>query len=215
MPGILYHLSFAEEVYRNLSSIINLNKVNFMSGNLIPDLSIDKEKSHYRKKASVDGFFVPDMELVRRNLFKPESSIKFGMYCHLYLDYYFIEDFLIHEFIWDSEKNRVINPRNNKLWDIETFFSNSGIYGAYTEINQLMIRDGHVSLDTIKSIPEVLPDTGISFFDIRREKTWKTELDEYFAHENDYTGDILDYDRLWKCIEKIATQFIVEVLQRL
>ena len=24
-----------------------------------------------------------------------------GMYCHLYLDYYFIEEFLIPEFIWD------------------------------------------------------------------------------------------------------------------
>lgn len=99
MPGILYHLSFAEEVYRKLAPVIPLDKVSFMAGNLIPDLATDKKKSHYRKKASVDGFFVPEMELVKRDLFVPEDSVKFGMFCHLYLDYYFIEEFLIPEFI--------------------------------------------------------------------------------------------------------------------
>ena len=38
MPGILYHLAFAEEVYRNFSEQMKLDKVNFMAGNLIPDL---------------------------------------------------------------------------------------------------------------------------------------------------------------------------------
>ena len=144
MPGILYHLSFAEEVYRKLEPIMSIDKISFMAGNLIPDLATDKQRSHYRKKASVDGFFVPEMELVKRELFVPEDSVKFGMFCHLYLDYYFIEEFLIPEFIWDVERMKVINPRNNKEWDVKTFFSHSGMYGAYTEINQLMVRDGHV-----------------------------------------------------------------------
>ena len=213
MPGILYHLSFAEEVYRNLGTVIQLDKVDFMAGNLIPDLATDKMKSHFRKKASVDGFFVPEMELVKRELFIPEDSIKFGMYCHLYLDYYFIEKFLIPEFIWNVKDMKVINPRNNKQWDVKTFFSHSGMYGSYTEINQLLVRDGHVSLSTVKKIPEILPSTGIAVFDVRRNKTWKAELDEYLAKKKEYTGDIFDYDRLWSCIEKIATQFVQEVLK--
>ena len=213
MPGILYHLSFAEEVYRNLGTVIQLDKVDFMAGNLIPDLATDKMKSHFRKKASVDGFFVPEMELVKRELFIPEDSIKFGMYCHLYLDYYFIEKFLIPEFIWNVKDMKVINPRNNKQWDVKTFFSHSGMYGSYTEINQLLVRDGHVSLSTVKEIPEILPSTGIAVFDVRRDKTWKAELDEYLAKKKEYTGDIFDYDRLWSCIEKIATQFVQEVLK--
>lgn len=213
MPGILYHLSFAEEVYRNLGTVIQLDKVDFMAGNLIPDLAMDKMKSHFRKKASVDGFFVPEMELVKRELFIPEDSIKFGMYCHLYLDYYFIEKFLIPEFIWNVKDMKVINPRNNKQWDVKTFFSHSGMYGSYTEINQLLVRDGHVSLSTVKEIPEILPSTGIAVFDVRRNKTWKAELDEYLAKKKEYTGDIFDYDRLWSCIEKIATQFVQEVLK--
>ena len=211
MPGILYHLSFAEEVYRKLAPVMPLDKVSFMAGNLIPDLATDKKRSHYRKKASVDGFFVPEMELVRRDLFVPKDSVKFGMFCHLYLDYYFIEEFLIPEFIWDVETMRVINPRNNKEWDVKTFFSHSGMYGSYTEINQLLLRDGHVSVSTIEEIPEILPNTGLTVFDARREKTWKAELDEYLAQEKEYTGEIFDYNRLWSCIERIATQFVEEI----
>ena len=211
MPGILYHLSFAEEVYRKLAPVMPLDKVSFMAGNLIPDLATDKKQSHYRKKASVDGFFVPEMELVRRDLFVPKDSVKFGMFCHLYLDYYFIEEFLIPEFIWDVETMRVINPRNNKEWDVKTFFSHSGMYGSYTEINQLLLRDGHVSVSTIEEIPEILPNTGLTVFDARREKTWKAELDEYLAQKKEYTGEIFDYNRLWSCIERIATQFVDEI----
>lgn len=188
-----------------------LDKVSFMAGNLIPDLATDKKRSHYRKKASVDGFFVPEMELVRRDLFVPKDSVKFGMFCHLYLDYYFIEEFLIPEFIWDVETMRVINPRNNKEWDVKTFFSHSGMYGSYTEINQLLLRDGHVSVSTIEEIPEILPNTGLTVFDARREKTWKAELDEYLAQKKEYTGEIFDYNRLWSCIERIATQFVDEI----
>ena len=211
MPGILYHLSFAEEVYRKLAPVMPLDKVSFMAGNLIPDLATDKKQSHYRKKASVDGFFVPEMELVKRDLFVPEDSVKFGMFCHLYLDYYFIEEFLIPEFVWDVERMKVINPRNNKEWDVKTFFSHSGMYGAYTEINQLLVRDGHVSVSTIEEIPEILPNTGLTVFDARREKTWKAELDEYLAQKKEYTGEIFDYNRLWSCIERIANQFVEEI----
>lgn len=211
MPGILYHLSFAEEVYRKLGTSIQFDKVDFMAGNLIPDLATDKKKSHYRKKASVDGFFVPEMELVKRDLFKLEDSIKFGMYCHLYLDYYFIEEFLIPEFIWDVEGMKVINPRTNMSWDVKTFFSHSGMYGAYTEINQLMLRDGHVSLNTVKEIPDVLPNTGIPMFDTRHDTTWKAELEEYLTQKKEYTGEIFDYDRLLSCIKRIATQFLQEI----
>lgn len=211
MPGILYHLAFAEEVYRNFSEQMKLDKVNFMAGNLIPDLANDKKASHYRKKASVNGFFVPTMESVKKDLFVPSDSVKFGMYCHLYLDYYFIKDFLIPEFIWDTSTMKVINPRNHKEWDVKTFFSHDGMYGSYTEINDLMLKDGHVSLETVSQIPEILPSTGIHVFDDRREKTWKAELDGYLSQHKEYTGDIFDYYRLWASIEKIAKQFVTEV----
>lgn len=212
MPGILYHLSFAEEVYRNLSKVCTLDKVSFMAGNLIPDLATDKKKSHYRKSASLAGFFVPELTLVKKELFSIENPLKLGMYCHLYLDYYFIEKFLIPEFNWDTVEMKVINPRNKKCWNSKTFFSQSGMYGAYTEINQLLLKDKHVSPDTIKELPEVLPNTGIPVFDMRREKTWKNELEGYLSEKKEYTGDIFDYDRLWSFIEKTAAQFVNDIM---
>lgn len=71
---------------------------------------------------------------------------------------------------------KVINPRNHKEWDVKTFFSHDGMYGSYTEINDLMLKDGHVSLETVSQIPEILPSTGIHVFDDRREKTGKLNL---------------------------------------
>lgn len=210
MPGILYHLSFAEEVYRHLPSSLDLDKISFMAGNLIPDLAVDKKKSHYRKDASVKGFFVPDMEAVKEELYVPTNPIKFGMYCHLYLDNFFIEEFLIPEFIWDNKNMKVINPRNHLEWDVPTFFSQDGMYGSYTEINQLLIRDGLVSMQTVAEIPEVLPNTGMEVFDNRRKKTWKKELEEYIAEKKPYTGNIFNYERLWASIERIVFQFINE-----
>ena len=68
MPGILYHLAFAEEVYRNFSEQMKLDKVNFMAGNLIPDLANDKKASHYRKKASVNGFFCSHYGISKKRL---------------------------------------------------------------------------------------------------------------------------------------------------
>lgn len=210
MPGILYHLSFAEEVFRNLNPLTPIDKISFLAGNLIPDLATDKKQSHYRKEASIKGFFVPEMEHAKNELFVPEDAVKLGMYCHLYLDYYFIEEFLIPEFIWDTKNNQVINPRNNRHWDTNTFFSHSGMYGSYTEINQLLMKDGHVSMNTINQIPEMLPCTGLPHFDTRRVKTWKTELEEYLSQHKEYTGDVFDYNRLCNCITNIAKQFVSE-----
>ena len=146
------------------------------------------------------------MEIVTKKLSVPENSIKFGIFCHLYLDYHFIESFLIPEFIWDNENNKVINPRNNKEWTRNEFFSNSGMYGSYTEINTLMIKNGHIPLDTISKIPNTLPNSGIEIFDSRREKTWRDELNEYLSENREYTGDVFNYERLWNFITEISNK---------
>lgn len=213
MPGILYHLSFADMVYRKLLTVVSFSKKTFMEGNLIPDLAVDKWHSHYRKEASFEGFFVPDMEMAKRELFDVTDSLKFGMYCHLYLDHYFIEEFLIPEFIWDTKNMLVTNPKNNKQWDTKTFFSASGMYGAYTEMSNLMIKNGHISIEVIEKIPEILPVTGIPIFDNRRKKTWKEELNEYLTQDKNYKGEIFDHHQLWECIKMIADKLANEISQ--
>ena len=213
MPGILYHLSFAEQVYRRIADKKPLNKADFMAGNLIPDLAVDKNSAHYSIRTSYNSFWVPDMEHVERDLFVPTNSVKLGIFCHLYLDYHFIEEFLIPGFIWDEENNKVVNPRNGKEWNVDTFFSHSGMYGAYTEINQLMIRDGHISLNAVAQVPEILPNSGLPVFDKRRERTWRDELNEYLNTKKEYTGEVFDYECMWRYIEQISTQFVKKVLE--
>ena len=88
MPGLLIHFAFIEELYR-IAPCLTLDKIRFMSGSLIPDLAKNKNLSHYRREASSKGFFVPEMEAVRKDLFVPNDPIKLGMFCHLYLDYHF------------------------------------------------------------------------------------------------------------------------------
>lgn len=212
MPGIMYHLAFAEAVLRH--SKTNLDNVEFFAGNLIPDLALDKKASHFKTSASVKGFAVPNMNLVKDNLYDKQNSIKFGMYCHLYLDYHFIETYLIPEFTWDIDKMEVINPRNGKVWSAEHFFAKPAeggiLYKGYTQINRLLLSNKHIKMETIETLPDILPPTNIPLFDTRREKTWREELNGYLSEDAPYTGEILDYNRLWKSISIITEKFVNE-----
>lgn len=214
MPGIMYHLAFAEEVHRYLKT--PLNNVEFFAGNLIPDLALDKKASHFKMPASVQGFEVPNMNEVEKILFDKSNSIQLGIYCHLYLDYHFIESYLISEFIWDAYKMNVINPRNGKIWSVKQFFAkpaNGGIlYNGYTQINKLLLSDEHIKMETIETLPDILPPTNIPLFDTRREKTWREELNSYLSENASYTGEALDYNRLWNAISAIAKKFVMEEL---
>ena len=155
------------------------------------------------------------MKEVQLTMFNSNEALKLGIYCHLFLDYYFIEKFLISQFNWDIENDNVISIRNNKIWTVNEFFSNNGLYGSYNEINKLMIENSDVDLDYIKSLPNVLPKTDIKFYDERYTEDWKKELKEYLNIDKQYTGDIIDYVLFQKFISKICSKFISEVEHKL
>lgn len=217
MPGILCHLAFAEKVYRLLSSSsVSIDKVKFMSGNLIPDLAVaDKKITHFRKNASIPELFVPDMKRVREEIFTLEDPIKLGIFCHLYLDHCFIEEFLIPEFIWDRPRMKIVNPRNKMEWDPEPFFRQNGgvYYDGFNEINSLLLKDEHISFKTLNELPEILPKTGIEAYDTRREKGLKAELEECIAKKKEYTGDVFDYEHLMSFIDRKSIEFTAEILK--
>ncbi len=212
MPGMLFHFAFAKEVYKFIRPDVKMDKVLFMSGNIIPDLSAaDKNMSHFRIPASVKGILVPDMDKVSNLLYDVKNPILFGMYSHLYLDYKFLEEFLIPRFTFNFIKNEVTSKRNGLKWDVNSFFSPKGLYGAYGEINQLLIRDGHVSLNEVYNIPENLPNTGIQLFDIRRKMSWREEMEKYLSRKPKYTGDTIDYNDLWLFIKDAAKNLSKEI----
>lgn len=215
MPGTLCHLAFAEQVYQMLSSSMPIDKIKFISGNLIPDLAaVDKNISHYRKSTTIPELLVPDMKRVGEEVFALSDPIKLGIYCHLYLDYYFIEEFLIPEFVWDRPRMKIVNPRNKMEWDPEPFFAQNGVYyDAFNEINSLLIKDGYISMQTLIELPDELHKSGIDIFDKRREKTWRSELEEYIVTKKEYTGNVFDYEHLMSFMDRKTIQLTAEILK--
>lgn len=214
MPGTCCHIAFAEMVYRKLSSCMPFQGDEFKSGNLIPDLSTeDKKITHYRKNASIEGLYIPDMKQVEKDLFK-DDPIKLGIYSHLYLDERFIEEFLIPEFIWYKPRMVIINPRNSMEWYPTEFFKPNGIYyKAFDEINKCLIRDGYISMENIKKMPDILPNTGIPVYDNRQEKAWKKEVEEYITTKREHTGDVFDYEKLVRFMENTSTELARKIIK--
>jgi len=213
MASTFGHIYWAEQVYKLLSSIMPLDYQAFMIGNLIPDLATNKKLSHYRIKTRIDGFLVPDLVEAKKDLLVPNNPVSLGLYSHLSCDKHYITHFLIPSFIWDISGEVIINPKNNKTWDKKTFFSNAGIYGAYSEITPLLIKDNHVSLKKLEQIPKELPLTGIPVYDTRKNKLWNEELDLYYSNPKQYTGDIIDYPAFCKFIEECSKKFVNEIVK--
>lgn len=207
MPGLLLHLAFGKMIYDKIGNNYNIDKSDFLSGCLIPDMTVDKKASHYRVPASITKYLVPDMERVKNDLLDLNNSLYLGIYCHLYLDHHFFENYIFKKYRW--ENGYVTVPHSGYiLSETEFFKSGNGIYKAYGELNHLLLRDKKITNDDLSIIKEYLPNTKIDIFDIRREKTWKNELNEYLTTENEYLGQILDYNDVILLLENLTDMFI-------
>jgi len=205
MPGFLYHLWFSQEVRKNMTA--KPDKAFLMAGSLIPDLADNKQASHFRVPASVAGFFVPDIKQIEQvfhfALSDPESyPMQFGMLLHLYLDYMFIEKYLLVEYEWDSSSNHVTNLANGYVFNIDFFFSRNGIYKAYAGVNPLAL--GLKSED----MPSEIPMTGMPVFDSNRHnKEWLHVAEGGFEEKTGCAKGILEYSRLEEKIVVWAKEF--------
>ncbi|MBR2024845.1 MAG: hypothetical protein IKA02_03430, partial [Clostridia bacterium] len=161
---------------------------------------------HYRVPASITKYFVPDMEKVKKDLLDVNNSLYLGIYCHLFLDYHFFENYIFKKYKW--ENGYVTVPHSNYKLSENDFFDKSGIYTAYGELNNLLLKSGKITKEDLSIIDEYLPDTNIDVFDKRREKTWIRELNEYLVTENEYSGKILHFDNVIPLLENLADTFI-------
>ena len=88
MPSISAHLGTAIKVKQKLG----ISDDRFIFGALLPDITvIDKEKSHYKIQGTF--YMIPDLEYYKSH-FDLSDPLYFGYYFHLYLDYYYLEDYL-------------------------------------------------------------------------------------------------------------------------
>lgn len=210
MPGLVLHLTFGNMIYEKVGKKYGIDKKDFLSGCLIPDMTVDKKTSHYRVPASITKYLVPDMDRVKADLFDINNSLYLGIYCHLFLDYHFFENYIFKDYIWSD--GYVTAPHSNYTLSEEEFFkSGQGIYKAYGELNRPILESGKISYNDLDIIDEYLPNTNIEKFDTRREKTWKRELNEYFINENEYLGKILDFESVISFLENATKNFIDDI----
>ncbi len=85
MPGYVIHLAIAQEYLKKHNKAYNIN---FIYGNIDPDLTEDKSKTHYGKSPSyVDlGKFLSENEL--------DTEYNQGFFLHLVSDYLFYNKYL-------------------------------------------------------------------------------------------------------------------------
>ena len=88
MPSMSAHMAIATR----LSEKLNVDKKDFIKGNLLPDLYDDKVKSHYKIQGK--KYFVQDINKAIKSL-DLSSSLYLGYLSHLLLDKYYFDDYLL------------------------------------------------------------------------------------------------------------------------
>lgn len=213
MPGILIHEAIAEMVLRADKNNIIRDKVLFLSGNQIPDLAVaNKQITHARFISDNSLFEDSDIGLIRVRLLDINNPVKLGMYCHLYSDKLFVK-WHLSDIYRPTADGCVINTQTLKKWKTEDFFSNNGLYGAYTALNKRIIKERLVSKKLMQSIPDNLPLTGMELYDIRVLKTWREELNEYIEETKTrvVTNKVFSWKGVVTSMHKIAESYIQEL----
>ena len=211
MPGTLMHLALAQRVYQGIKEKLSIDKIQFFIGNIMPDEARDKTKSHFRVPSSVDGYCLPSIELIKKELFDKNDPIRLGCYCHLFFDYHFFEDYAFSQFIFDKEKGKITSKESGEEWEHKEFWSPRVFYSSYSVLNTPILKDGLVDLDDIDKMPEILPFINDERFDVRRDKTWKSEIYSFLNNKHEYTKCVLEYARCKEIIEKTAQMLVDEI----
>lgn len=199
MPGIMYHLYVAKLVSKKCY-ITGHNRKIFMGSNLIPDYTNNKRRAHLYKEEISPLFQVPNLEALQKELDYQNDLIHFGIYSHLYTDYCFITRYLAPRF---QVKGDTIRTEDTS-WSSEHFFSEKGLYGAYTTINHRLQHDNLVSMKLVNAIPRILPKTNLERWQNHSATSWKKELKVYLEEPDPNVEDVLEYDKLLKCLQTIA-----------
>ena len=211
LPGTLFHIALVTLIRDSLikHKILTEDELTeFYAGNLLPDLAMEKDKVHYQKNTEAEGLLEPDVYLAKQQYFK-DDPILLGAYAHILLDKFFIDNGLLYWFVFHNMK--VFKKDDGRILTYKEFFGERGIYGDYTKMNHLLIRDGYVTDEILDRIPEYIPQTGIPELDNRKSITWRQEDNGHLSKKDVEVYGLLDYDEMICLLEKSAEEILQEL----
>lgn len=187
MPSIAAHFGCASLVYDKIKNKVS-DKDKFYMGCILPDV-IDIEDSHYKNKG--EYYLVPDIERFKKEI-KIDEDIKKGYLCHLLLDKYFLDEYVI---------------RNIKNYDKINLFSANMIYNDYTNLNAMLVSDFEIDLKYINKVIEKIP----RYFNIIEDK-YKLNLDS-INNLNGGNIEFIDVNKFELFIKNISLRIAKDIMR--
>ena len=126
MPNISAHMIVAQEIAKKL----NINRDDFIKGNLLPDI-IDMENSHHKLQVGV--YKVPNIEYFLQSL-DLSKDINVGYLTHLLLDKHYFIDYL------------------SNLYPNTDVFLDGAIYKDYDYLNYLLVSKFGLQTDKLEGV---------------------------------------------------------------
>lgn len=155
MPGFILHLTAAKMALERLDS--NVNRNDFLFGNLAPDVFREKTASHFRHPSRFgERIEYPDLDLFLEkyeDLLHDSSCL--GYYFHLYIDRCFFKEYLPRIVTFLDQDEHAASKMDLVVWakvaktgemiPVQKFFSEEYYYGDFTLMNRYLVERYQIS----------------------------------------------------------------------
>ena len=226
MPGYILHLTAAQMFLKTQKGQKFLktkqDKNNFLIGNLLPDTTKIKARSHFRDPKYHDRMIeYPETSwFIKKYKHLLSNSSVVGYLFHLYIDRRFFKDYMprIVEFrnVQDEREERrdmvkdVLLKRTGQRLSKWDFFSEKYYYGDYTKMNMYLVNRYQIPLDLNAQII----NPGINEMQDGNVQQVLDSLHGYLSVTVDAVNDlkVFPLDKLLASLEQYTIEFLANPL---
>ena len=221
MPGYILHLTAAQMFLKTQKGQKLLKteqgKNDFLIGNLLPDTTKIKAKSHFRDPKYHDRMVeYPETDwFIKKYKDLLSNSSVIGYLFHLYIDRRFFKDYMpkIVEFRNEQDEREerrdlvkdVFLKRTGQRLSKQDFFSEKYYYGDYTKMNTYLVNRYQIPM----TLDPNIPNPGITEVDYEDVKHVLKQLKEYLKVPEDAANEVKVFcaEELLTFLEKAVNEF--------
>lgn len=223
MPGFILHLTAAKILLDKYKLPVDENA--FYIGNLLPDSSKDKARTHFRAKERYGKMVeYPELDqfLEKYESLLVEDSV-LGYYYHLYIDRKFFTEFYPQTFIYMNEEMGEETERNRVAWayihkteekiPVQRFLSEEYYYGDFTRMNTWLVE----KFDLPMHFDREVENPGIEEVDYQKIENVLAQLNGYLTvpAEDVYNMKVFDLEKLLDFLEEAAREWYEKFYQNM